>query len=196
MESDWYIAAGFERAEIAEALCTPVCVEAVTPAGLRGRPGLRAPGGCAERIRMAETGWGWGSAGSRTARAVMDWLEGRLVGGRTRAHVLACSLGGSGGSGRLRGSAGPGCACLARLGSACDCVWVGRKNWVTKQPSFYLSSLHGHRRLSCETTATDKVLLLRRRTGLRGLGKSSHKSQSTSDSDDSSPRNLACNLAC
>jgi hypothetical protein len=41
---------------------------------------------------MAETGWGWGSAGSRTAWGrcpVMGWLEGgcvglRLVGGRTR----------------------------------------------------------------------------------------------------------------
>jgi hypothetical protein len=31
---------------------------------------------------MAETGWGWGSAGSRTAWGrcpVMGWLEGRLV---------------------------------------------------------------------------------------------------------------------
>jgi hypothetical protein len=36
--------------------------------------------------------------------------------------VLACSLGGSVGSGRLRGSDGPDRACLARLGSACDCV--------------------------------------------------------------------------
>ena len=36
--------------------------------------------------------------------------------------MLACSLGGSVGSGRLRGSDGPDRACLARLGSACDCV--------------------------------------------------------------------------
>ena len=28
----------------------------------------------------------------------------------------------------------------------------------TSQPFFYLSSLHGHRRLSCGTTATDQVL--------------------------------------
>ena len=51
-----------------------------------------------------------------------------MVGGRS--FVLACSLGGSVGSGRLRGSDRPGRACLARLGSACDCVclecgWVG-----------------------------------------------------------------------
>ena len=47
-----------------------------------------------------------------------------LAGWRTGwwSVVLACSLGGSVGSGRLRGSDGPGRACLARLGSACDCV--------------------------------------------------------------------------
>ena len=89
-------------------------------AGSRGRPGLRAPCGQAEHMVMEETGWGWNSAGSRTSRAVRSWLEDWLV--VDRAHMLACSLGRSVGSGRLRGSDVPGRACLARLGSACDCV--------------------------------------------------------------------------
>ena len=90
-------------------------------AGSRGRPGLRAPCGQAEHMVMEETGWGWNSAGSRTSRAVRSWLEDWLV--VDRAHMLACSLGRSVGSGRLRGSDEPDrAACLARLGSACDCV--------------------------------------------------------------------------
>jgi len=84
-------------------------------AGSRGRPGLRAPCGRAET-----NAWGWDSAGSRAARAVRGWLAGWRTG--WWSVVLACSLGGSVGSGRLRGSDGPDRACLARLGSACDCV--------------------------------------------------------------------------
>ena len=67
-------------------------------AGSRGRPGLRAPCGCAEH--MAETGWGWDSAGSRTARAGDEGLAGGLAGWLVvgRARMLACSLGESVGS--------------------------------------------------------------------------------------------------
>ena len=92
-------------------------------AGSRGRPGLRAPCGCAEH--MAETGWGWDSAGSRTARAGDEGLAGGAGWWCGRARMLACSLGGSAvGSGRLRGSDGPGRACLARWGLRVTvCAW-------------------------------------------------------------------------
>ena len=65
-------------------------------------------------------GLGFGRLSGRTG-AMRGWLAGVedwLVVGRPRL----CSLGGSVGSGRLRGSDGPDRACLARLGSACDCV--------------------------------------------------------------------------
>jgi len=72
-------------------------------------------------------------------RFVVSWLVGWLVGWCSDVH--ACSLarlGGSVGSGRLRGSDGPGGACFARsdilrvlgrwsrwgLTTACDCVWL------------------------------------------------------------------------
>ena len=85
-------------------------------AGSRGRPGLRAPCGRAERTH----GVGIRPALGPRGRCGAGWLEDWLVVGRAR--LLACSLGGSVGSGRLRGSDGPDRACLARLGSACDCV--------------------------------------------------------------------------
>ena len=67
-------------------------VHAPPLAGSRGRPGLRAPCGRAEH--MEEMGWGWDSAGSRTARAVRGWLERTdwLVVGRAHSDSLTCSL--------------------------------------------------------------------------------------------------------
>ena len=62
------------------------------------------------------------AGGAGLAGWLEDWLVGGRSVGRPCARLLARSAGRSGPEGRLRGSDGPGRACLARLGSACDCV--------------------------------------------------------------------------
>ena len=68
------------------------------------------------------------SAGSRAARAVRGWLAGAWRTGWWSVVLAVARTGGVGprvgvrsGSGRLRGSDGPGRACLARLEFTCDC---------------------------------------------------------------------------
>ena len=90
-------------------------------AGSCGRPGLRAPCGQAERMglgfgRLSGRAGGEGLAGWRTG-----WWSVVLTCTCTCTCSLARSAGRSGPEG-LRGSDGPGLACLAQLGSACDCV--------------------------------------------------------------------------
>ena len=97
-----------------------VCVGDARAPG--GRPPLRGRAEDRDRGRPAgelngRMGLGFGRLSGRAGGAgLAGWRTGWW------SVVLACSLGGSVGSGRLRGPDGPDRACLARLGSACDCV--------------------------------------------------------------------------